>query len=694
MARNKEALILLVDVGPTMHKILPEVEKVCSLLMEKKLIYSKYDEVGVVLFGTKETDNDLTKELGGYEHVVVLQRIKVIDEILVDLVQQLPRGTTAGDFLDAIVVGMDLLIKKYGETNMGKKRVCLITDLLSPIKEPYEGTKGDQVFAIAEQMNVQGMKFECIVVRGDLSTEVKRKVRDENEQLLSLFTKKCRTKTVYVESPASMLGAIKTRNIMPVTLFRGDLEVSSRLKIKVWVYKKTCKERFPALKKYSDKAPPSDKFATHEVKVDYEYKSVIDPERVVPPEQRIKGFRYGPQVVPISSAELEAVKFKPEKGVKLLGFTDASNTLRHYYMKDVNIFIAEPGNRNAGVAVSALARAMKEMNKVAIVRCVFRQGQSNVVIGVLTPNVSKKDAIPDSFYFNVLPFAEDVREFQFPSFSNLPLALQPTEEQQEAADDFVKALDLAPPGKEEALKPELTPNLVLQHFYRFLELKSKHPDAAVPPLDDTLKSITEPDPKLLSQNKSVIDKVHKCFELKENPKMKKSSKRIREKPLGSDEERNDVDAALDTKRLLTAENSSMDKVNQIGDLTPVQDFEAMLSRRDSPDWVHRALREMRSKIHNLVEDSCDKYNKALECLLALRKGCVIEQEPKQFNDFIRYLSKFCQENNFGDFCELMSREVKPITKDEAVDSDVTGDEAGTYLLTVEPKAEPKVELQP
>lgn len=96
----------------------------------------------------------------------------------------------------------------------------------------------------------------------------------------------------------------------------------------MWVYKKTSEEKFPSLKKYSDKAPPTDRFATHEVKVDYEYKSVDDPCKVIPPEQRIKGYRYGPQVVPISSAEWDAVKFKPEKGVKLLGFTNADNILR------------------------------------------------------------------------------------------------------------------------------------------------------------------------------------------------------------------------------------------------------------------------------------------------------------------------------------------------------------------------------
>lgn len=62
--------------------------------------------------------------------------------------------------------------------------------------------------------------------------------------------------------------------------------------------------------------------------MDYEYKNVENSGKVVPPEQRIKGYRYGPQVVPISSAEWDAVKFKTEKGVKLLGFTNASNVMR------------------------------------------------------------------------------------------------------------------------------------------------------------------------------------------------------------------------------------------------------------------------------------------------------------------------------------------------------------------------------
>ncbi|CAK7347919.1 unnamed protein product [Dovyalis caffra] len=679
-----EGLVLLLDVGPTMHNVLPEIQKVCSMLIQKKLIYGKFDEVGVVVFGTRETDNELTKEVGGYEHVVVLRNIKVVDGDLVDAFQELPRGTCDGDYLDAIVVGMDMLIKKYQATNKGKKRLCLITNALCPIKDPYEGTKEDQVNTIAAQMSAHGMKMESVIVRGRLTGGEDQRIMDENDRLLNLFSEKTSAKAVYVESQTALLGALRTRNISPVTIFRGDLELSSKMKIKVWVYKKTSEEKFPTLKKYSDKAPPTDRFATHEVKVDYEYKSVEDPNKVVPPEQRIKGYRYGPQVVPVSSAEWDAVKFKPEKSVKLLGFTDASNIMRHYYMKDVNIFIPEPGNTRAALAVSALARAMKEMNKVAILRCVWRQGQGSVVVGVLTPNISEKDSTPDVFYFNVLPFAEDVREFQFPSLSSFPASWQPNEQQQEAADNLVKMLDLAPSGKQEALLPDFTPNPVLELFYRHLELKSKHPDAAVPPLDETLKTITEPDPDLLSENKSVIDAFCKSFELKENPRLKKSSKRLlREKPSGSDEGEGYENAinALAVRPI---------KVEKIGDSSPVQDFEAMMSRRDSPDWVSKAIKDMENKIHNLVENSYegDNHGKALECLLALRKGCILEQEPKQFNDFLHHLLNVCQEKKLSNFCEsLISKGLTLISKSEATDSEVTDDEARSFLVKKEPELE-------
>lgn len=69
------------------------------------------------------------------------------------------------------------------------------------------------------------------------------------------------------------------------------------------------------------------------------------------------------------------------------------------------------------------------------------------------------------------------------------------------------------------------------------------------------------------------------------------------------------------------------KVEKIGDSTPLEDFEAMMSRRDSPEWISKAICGMRNKIFDLVENSSDGDNclKAIEYLRALRKGCIIEQ---------------------------------------------------------------------
>lgn len=108
--------------------------------------------------------------------------------------------------------------------------------------------------------------------------------------------------------------------------------------------------------------------------------------------------------------------------------------------------------------------------------------------------------------------------------------------------------------------------------------------------------------------------------------LKKSNRRfLRENPSGSNKEEGHGD--ISAQFLDSIENKSAVKVEKIGDLTPVQDFETMMSRRDGPEWVGKAIKDMKNKIFDLVEDSHegDNYPKALECLVALRKGCILEQ---------------------------------------------------------------------
>ena len=123
-----------------------------------------------------------------------------------------------------------MVIGKCGNTK-GKRRLCLITCAQYPLRDPPEGTKEDQVDTIADQMKRHDIKMECIVFRDPGVPH--NSVMEENHCLLNQFRNRSAAKVVQVDSPTSLLGALKTRNVLPVTVFRGDLEVSPDFKIKV-----------------------------------------------------------------------------------------------------------------------------------------------------------------------------------------------------------------------------------------------------------------------------------------------------------------------------------------------------------------------------------------------------------------------------------------------------------------------------
>lgn len=113
-----------------------------------------------------------------------------------------------------------------------------------------------------------------------------------------------------------------------------------------------------------------------------------------------------------------------------------------------------------------------------------------------------------------------------------------------------------------------------------------------------------------------------------NVQLKKSTRRImKERPSGSDGEGEEFDKDADAKAIDSIGYSSKDKFEKIGDINPVKDFEEMMSRRDNPRWISKAIQDMKNKTFDLVENSCegDTYDKALECLVALRRGCILEQ---------------------------------------------------------------------
>jgi len=85
----------------TRHSKNPFYFVICFLLCH--LIWLRASLICVYSDIFSDTDNTLTREVGGYKHVVILRNTKVVDGDFVKALQKLPRGTTDGDCIHKFI---------------------------------------------------------------------------------------------------------------------------------------------------------------------------------------------------------------------------------------------------------------------------------------------------------------------------------------------------------------------------------------------------------------------------------------------------------------------------------------------------------------------------------------------------------------------------------------------------------------
>ncbi|KAI0079062.1 SPOC domain-like protein [Panus rudis PR-1116 ss-1] len=166
-------------------------------------------------------------------------------------------------------------------------------------------------------------------------------------------------------------------------------------------------------------------------------------------EDLIRGYKYGSTFIPVSEPFL---RLPTSKGIEINAFFKKKDFRRELEMSEVYYIWAEPKTSMSQVALSSLVRAMEDSGLVAIARWVTRDGM-DPKIGILEPRV---DVDADCFLWVKVPFADDVRKYHFPSLEKLynkrgeritEHPYIPTEEQQDAMDEFVEEMDLMDAGE-------------------------------------------------------------------------------------------------------------------------------------------------------------------------------------------------------------------------------------------------------
>lgn len=125
-------------------------------------------------------------------------------------------------------------------------------------------------------------------------------------------------------------------------------------------------------------------------------------------------------------------------------------------MGETGLIVAKRDNEEAEIALSALVHALHEIESYAVARYVQKDGAQPVIL-LLKPNPGIEDEF-ECLYDIPLPFAEDVRSYQFPPLDKVLTItgnvltehrLLPTEELKEAVSDYVDAMDISTFGTDD-----------------------------------------------------------------------------------------------------------------------------------------------------------------------------------------------------------------------------------------------------
>ncbi|KAH6624996.1 ATP-dependent DNA helicase II subunit 2 [Chaetomium sp. MPI-SDFR-AT-0129] len=714
---DKEATVYIVDLGESMadcHNGRDESDldfgmryvwdKISTTVAASRKTWT----VGVVGLNTEDTDNAQdTEGLGGYEHISVLQNLGPMTMTslreLRSSVQ--PSNNYGGDAISAIVVALKM-IEVFTKKLKYKRRIILMTNGETPIEE-------DSAEDVAAKLNDFGIELVVIGVDFDDSDygfkeEDKSRVKAANEKILRKMVESC-TDGVFgtMQQAVEELAIPRIKPVRPFKAYDGPLTLGdpskyeSALSIHVERYFKTKRATVPSASTVvintdhggasqtqtldEDTAMDGAEFSGVKHMRTYRVQDDEAPggKRDVDLEDLAKGYQYGRTVVPFSESDMNVTKLATTKSFTILGFIPFNNYNPSINMGETGIIVAQKLNEEAELGLSALIHALHELESYAVARYVQKDGTQPQLL-LLKPNPAIEDDF-ECLYDVPLPFAEDVRSYQFPPLDKVLTVtgnvikehrLLPSDDLKEAMSDFVDAMDLSGYDVDEDGKPveyapiDETYNPIIHRMNQAIRARAVDPDAPIGPPAEILLRFSHPPENLLDKAKSEIDALIDAAEVKKVPPKAQGRQGRKEavKPLSG----LDIDALLGESKRTTISTENA-----------VPEFKQILATAEDDATIESAAKQMGEIVRKLIHDSFADlfYARAAENLRVMREELISLEVPGLYNKFLTGLKKSILSGELdGDrremwFKHIVGGRLGLISQDESEVSEVTADEA-------------------
>ncbi|MBN3295203.1 XRCC5 protein, partial [Amia calva] len=668
------ALVLCMDVGFSMSNSAPGLEssfeqakKVILKFVQRQVFAETKDELGLVLFGTDETDNPLASK-DQYQNIVVHRHLMMPDfELLEEIQNDIQPGNQQADCLDALVVCMDLLQRE----TMGKKcdrlNIVMLTDLQNEICS-------DQLEVIVANLKKGGITLQFFLPfpvdadddsegggSGDgrgprpppqagkgLTQEQKHGLQMVRRIMTSLDEEDGLDEVYTFSDALERLAVFKKLERRPMA-WPCQLTIGSSLSIRIVGYKAVTEEKVKKNWMVVDAQ-------THEkddIKRETVYCLNDDNETEVPKDDTIQGFRYGSDIVPFSKVDQDQMKYKSDgKCFSVLGFAKQNQIQRHHFMgtQIIKVFAAKD-DEHAGVALSALIHALDELQMVAVVRYAYDK-RSNPQIGAAFPCIKDKY---ECLMYVQLPYMEDLRQYVFPSLENSK-AFTPSEAQLSAVDSLIDSMMLEEEEEDgemvDIFKVNKIPNPQFQRLFQCLHHRGLNPNTPLPPIEPWLQRSLDRPPAVTARCQAPLQDVRKLFPLKEAVRKKETKTSADIFGDTKEEEPDSKKAKLEKEEEFNLAELSEGNVTNVGSVDPARDFRTLVQQKSLP--FGQVCQQLTHRIEQLLgSKSTQYYMKSISCIQAFREQSIVVREAELYNSYLQSLKRSVPDRGLQGFWDLL-----------------------------------------
>ncbi|TMS06476.1 X-ray repair cross-complementing protein 5 [Larimichthys crocea] len=676
-------------------------KQVIQKFVQRQVFAETKDELALVLFGTDSTKNPLNQN-GQYQNITVHRNLMVPDfELLEEIENQVHPESQQSDWMDALVVCMDLIQTQTKGKKYDRLNIALLTDLSTQ-------TNTDQLDVILENLKQAGITLQFFLPfpaeedeegggdadrRGPghpgtgkgLSSEQKDGLDVVKHVMLTLDEEDGLDQIYTFRNAIEQLCMFKRVERRPVA-WPCQLTIGSCLSIRIVGYKAVTEEK---LKKtwITVDAQTSQR---EDVKRETVYCLDDDNETEVQKDDTIQGFRYGSDIVPFSKVDQDQMKYTHDgKCFAVLGFTKQSLVRRNLFMGNqvVKIFAAKD-DEHAAVALSALIRALDELQMVAIVRYAYDR-RSNPQVGAAFPYI-KKDY--ECLIYIQLPFMEDLRSFTFPSLENNK-KFTPSDTQLSAVDSLIDSMMLVEEDEDENAEQKdmfevhHIPNPAFQRHFQCLHHRAVNPGTPLPPMESWLKAALERPDVINERCQAPLEEMKRKFPLTEVEKKKKpkTSAQI----FGKDSEEPDAKKAKgdEEDEGYSLADIAEGSVTSVGSVDPARDFSILIKMKSLP--FGEVCQQLTHRIEQLLSNkSTQYYMKSITCIQAFREQSVKLGNADLYNSYLQSLKRSIPNRRLEVFWDLLVQDaITLISKDEVEGSTVSKNDAYQFLAAEEKKEE-------